>query len=323
MDTSTNNPFFSVCIPTYNTAKFIGEAIESVLQQTFTDFEIVVSDNCSTDTTEEIVAQFKNDKIRYVKNAHNLGAYPNVSLSIERARGRYVKILCADDKLSPLCLQVIYEQLKKHEFKPGGVSVGYTSREQELQTLPGYECKTSLVNKSNFFDYINSRVKTNLGGFLGSMCASREIFKDVGYFGIDPNTLTEDIYTWKKIVLATDCLLIDQPILYYFRTHEAQGSKALLTIVTLKEDFKFFTENQKLLSSLSPDSSLEIQKFLDVKVGSFLVAGISSLFRSGSISFLFEVLKTMLQNHYYRIPITIVIDRCSGKIKQSLAADAR
>jgi glycosyltransferase involved in cell wall biosynthesis len=321
MNTSSDSPFFSVCIPTYNTAKYIGEAIESVLQQTFTDFEIIVSDNCSTDNTEELVSQFKHDKIQYFKNERNLQAYPNVSLAIQRARGRYVKILCADDKLSPFCLQVIYEQLKKHEFKPGGVCVGYSRLESELQMSPVYECESIIVNKQNFFEYIGSEINTNLGGFLGSICASREVFAEVGYFGTDPSVLEEDCYRWLKIVLATDCLLIDQPIIYYFRSHEAQGNKTLNKIVTLNEHFIFFKDNSELLASLLPDNTLIIQKYLDVKVGNSIIRGLYALFQRGDFKFLFEVSKSMLKYKYYRIPFKEITGCFIRKIKRSILPD--
>ena len=109
--------FFSVCIPTYNTASYIGEAIQSVLDQTFTDYEIVISDNCSTDNTEEVVNSFNTDKIVYFKNPENIGLYPNVTLTAKRAKGKYIQVLCADDKLSPYCLEVIYQQLVLNGLK--------------------------------------------------------------------------------------------------------------------------------------------------------------------------------------------------------------
>ena len=91
-------PKVSVLIPTYNCAKYIGQAIQSVLDQTFEDFEIVISDNASTDNTEEVVKNFENSRIRYYKNQENIGYTRNVYRLIhELARGEYCIILCADD----------------------------------------------------------------------------------------------------------------------------------------------------------------------------------------------------------------------------------
>ena len=91
-------PKVSVLIPTYNCAKYIGKAIQSALEQTFEDFEITVSDNASTDNTEEIVKRFKDSRIRYYKNRENIGYTRNVrKLIYELARGEHFIILCADD----------------------------------------------------------------------------------------------------------------------------------------------------------------------------------------------------------------------------------
>jgi len=105
--TKQGAPKVSVCIPTYNYGRFIGDAIESVLAQTFDDFELVVVDNCSTDDTREIVERYaaRDVRIVYYINDTNLGMVGNWNRCLELARGMYVKILCADDVLLPECLE--------------------------------------------------------------------------------------------------------------------------------------------------------------------------------------------------------------------------
>jgi glycosyltransferase involved in cell wall biosynthesis len=97
----------SVCIPTYNYGHVLPDAIESVLGQTFTDFEIVVVDNCSTDGTEEIAARYlrQDGRVRYFRNEANVGMVGNWNRCLQYARGEFVKILCADDLLAPACLE--------------------------------------------------------------------------------------------------------------------------------------------------------------------------------------------------------------------------
>ncbi len=100
----SDSPFrVSVCIPCYNHAHFLAQAIESVLAQTFTDFELVVVDNCSTDRTAELVAGYaaRDQRVRYLCNETNVGARENLNRCLQAARGAYVKILCADDLLAP------------------------------------------------------------------------------------------------------------------------------------------------------------------------------------------------------------------------------
>jgi len=98
-------PAVSVCIPVYNGERFIAEAISSVLRQTFADFELIVSDNASTDRTLEIVAGFDDPRITCLRNETNLGPGRNYNRLMEAARGKYIKVLSADDYLFPDSLQ--------------------------------------------------------------------------------------------------------------------------------------------------------------------------------------------------------------------------
>jgi glycosyltransferase involved in cell wall biosynthesis len=97
----------SVLIPTYNSAPYLAECLESVLAQDFDGLEILVSDDCSQDDTPKIIASFatRDARIRWWRNSQNLGLLANHNLLLREARGNYVKVVHHDDKLlSPLCL---------------------------------------------------------------------------------------------------------------------------------------------------------------------------------------------------------------------------
>lgn len=89
----------------YNGADHIGECIESVLQQTFTDFELVLIDDASTDRTLEIARSFDDVRIRIIENPQRLGAEGNWNAALEHSRGVYVKVLSQDDVIYPTCLE--------------------------------------------------------------------------------------------------------------------------------------------------------------------------------------------------------------------------
>jgi GT2 family glycosyltransferase len=101
-----NQPLVSICIPVYNGESFLGETLASALAQTYTNTEIVVSDNASTDRTGEVVATAAAHapNIRYERAGTNVGPVGNFNRCIDLARGTYIKILCADDLLYPDCL---------------------------------------------------------------------------------------------------------------------------------------------------------------------------------------------------------------------------
>lgn len=97
-------PLVSVCIPVYNGERFLGRTLDSVLAQTFGDFEVVVSDNCSTDGTLALLDRYDDSRLRVMRNATNLGVIANWNQVRAEARGAYVKLLPADDVLAADCL---------------------------------------------------------------------------------------------------------------------------------------------------------------------------------------------------------------------------
>ena len=97
-------PLVTVGIPLYNSERFIAAAIDSVLQQSFDDFELVVIDDASTDSSCSIVNGYKDPRLRLIRHEQNLGAEVTWNHVLEEARGKYLKILCHDDLLYPNCL---------------------------------------------------------------------------------------------------------------------------------------------------------------------------------------------------------------------------
>jgi glycosyltransferase involved in cell wall biosynthesis len=127
----TEEPLISVCVPSYNYGRFLRDCIESVQAQTLTDWELIVCDDCSTDATEEIVRHYARDdaRIRYFKNKQRLGMNGNIKRVAELGRGRYLKILCADDWLTPNCLAVFARLLDEHQQAVLATSAEFLSNE--------------------------------------------------------------------------------------------------------------------------------------------------------------------------------------------------
>ena len=111
-----SGPKVSVCMPVYNGAKFLPQAIESILNQTFADFELVIADDCSTDNSMAIIADYaaKDTRIRHWKNEKNLGLFGNWNLTMERANGQYIKPFAQDDYCKPNFFQSLVEALDKN-----------------------------------------------------------------------------------------------------------------------------------------------------------------------------------------------------------------
>lgn len=113
MDTT---PRISIGLPVYNAEKYLRCALDSILSQTFTDFELIISDNASTDSTPEICEQYANidSRIRYCRNEKNLGAAENFNKVFRLARAKYFKWIAYDDVCLPSFLEKCIEVLDRN-----------------------------------------------------------------------------------------------------------------------------------------------------------------------------------------------------------------
>jgi glycosyltransferase involved in cell wall biosynthesis len=104
----------SIGLPVHDGENFLEEAIRSVLQQTFSDFELVISDNASTDRTSEICADYaaSDPRVRYLRNQHNLGAVPNFNRVLQESNGKYFKWLAHDDRIQPRYIEATVAALE-------------------------------------------------------------------------------------------------------------------------------------------------------------------------------------------------------------------
>lgn len=122
-----NNPRISVVMAAYNSKRYIREAIESILNQTFKDFEFIIVNDASTDKTLEIIKEYKkkDERIKLVNNKKNLGRAISRNKALKLARGKYIAILDSDDVSLPNRLEIQYEYLEQHSpiFLIGGSAI--------------------------------------------------------------------------------------------------------------------------------------------------------------------------------------------------------
>jgi glycosyltransferase involved in cell wall biosynthesis len=128
----SHGPLVSVCIPTYNYARLVGQAVESALAQTHPDVEVLLIDDASSDDTEEVAKRFAgHPRFAFHRNEQNLGLFGNFNRCFELARGDYVKVLCADDWLHPRSVEDAVAVLEAHP------SVGMTTSPGWLVDIAG------------------------------------------------------------------------------------------------------------------------------------------------------------------------------------------
>lgn len=116
MQSSSNDPAVSVLMSVYNGQNFLRQAVDSILGQTFADFEFIIIDDGSTDATPDILAGYTDSRIRRVRNPGNIGLTRSLNIGLEMARGRYVARMDADDESLPTRIE---EQVAFLDANPG------------------------------------------------------------------------------------------------------------------------------------------------------------------------------------------------------------
>ncbi|MCT7990060.1 glycosyltransferase family 2 protein [Laspinema olomoucense] len=160
-----NKPFFSVVVPTYNRANLLGDTIESVLDQTFKDFELLVIDDGSTDETREIVTSFCNSaNIRYIYQ-ENKGQGVARNTAIKTATGEWVAFLDSDDLWLPDHLKGHYDLICSSEEKISWIHSGYLFFDDQGKKFPGCGRPLSgdvfpeLIKAGNFVSMSTVKIK--------------------------------------------------------------------------------------------------------------------------------------------------------------------
>lgn len=171
-----SNPKISVIIPTYNREQMIKEAIESVLSQTYKDFEIIVVDDGSTDNTKKVLGPYK-DKIKYLRR-ENKGAAAARNTGIKHARGKYIGFLDSDDLWRPTKLEKQVEILDKYK----DISVVYSN-------FIKIDENNRIINTSDIKKYFPSGyifreilLRKATCFLVQTLLMRKKCFEEIGYF---------------------------------------------------------------------------------------------------------------------------------------------
>jgi glycosyltransferase involved in cell wall biosynthesis len=231
-------PRVSVGIPAYNGETFIGAAVESVLAQTFVNFELYIIDDASTDRTLDRVRRFSDPRLRIIRNETNIGQEGNFNRVLREARGEFVKLLPQDDVLHPDCLQKQVEVFDN----PANSSVVLTCCSRNIIDANGrILTKRSFRNRQGRIQGLQAvresvRSGTNLIGEPGAVLIKSEILSRAGLFDAS-NFYVLDLDLWARILLTGDLFVIPKP-LCSFRV--APGSASIRVASTQSRDFVAF-----------------------------------------------------------------------------------
>lgn len=205
--TTNNAPCISVIIPTHNRCEMLDKALQSVLDQTFENLEVIVIDDASSDTTLETVKHFDDDRIRYVRHDENKGGSASRNTGIENARGEYVAFLDDDDVWLPAKLEL--QMSKFHErLDVDVVSSGFFVRDAEKDRIIG--SASAKIPRDTY----NALLRRNMIGTPSTVIIRREALGDSCRF--DPELPSrQDWDMWLQLAKNSTFDSIEEPLVVY------------------------------------------------------------------------------------------------------------
>lgn len=240
-------PVVSVCIPAFRGASHIAAAIESVLEQSHTDFELLIIDDNSSDETVAIVRRYPDPRIRLLQNPDNLGPQENWNRCLDEARGTYVKLLPQDDLLAFDCLEQQVAILDRDILQRialvfcSRTIVDHTGRQITTRSYSG--ASTGIIAATRLVRHCLRR-GTNLIGEPGSVMFRRQLARSVGRFDASiPYVL--DLDYWFRLLLEGDAYYIAED-LASFRVSSTSWSVAIgaRQRIDFRRFIKKITENK-------------------------------------------------------------------------------
>lgn len=240
-------PPVSVCIPAYNKGNFIAETIDSVLNQTYRNYEIIIVDNASTDNTQQIVESNYKDKVFFYRSSENVGANNNFNKCLSLSNYAYCLLLPADDLILPTFLETTVGLLEKYPKAAFAATNRFYI--DENSNILGLDLP--FVNNTQIVsgEFAIRRILEMDGKGVTMPLFRKKLLEDIG--GFRPDIFFSDVFAWIQICAYSDIVYLNEPLLTW-RSGNNDNITANLAknhvyldqkIYTLNEIFKFLEKN--------------------------------------------------------------------------------
>lgn len=216
-----NNHLFSIVMPTYNSERYVTEAIASVLQQSYPEWELLIVDDCSTDSTLNIVQDFadRDARIRFFTLAENKGPAAARNLAIQQAQGRYIAFLDSDDIWRPEKLKVQLKYFKNSEY-----ALIYSAYEIIKEDNHSNKQLVRVPQKINYAGLLNATV-------IATVTAAYDTSK-LGVFSMPDIYKRQDYALWLKILRnCQEAYGIQEPLALLRKRSGSLSSKKLSAVM--------------------------------------------------------------------------------------------
>jgi glycosyltransferase involved in cell wall biosynthesis len=206
---SASGPLVTIAIPTFNRASWLKDCILSALSQTYQHFEILVSNNASTDETEQVLREFTDRRLRVVRQQSNIGLHRNWNACLAAARGEYIIFVPDDDRIAPWLLERCIGLVEKEPQIPIVIALSTTHSPSLGQTWPPKASKylaTGIWDGTEvLLEYLKDEITINMCSILLRTVAIRAR----GGFPLDfPHTA--DLAGWTPLLLTGKAGLVNE-----------------------------------------------------------------------------------------------------------------
>ncbi len=282
---SVNYTMFSVIIPAYNAEKFIATAIQSVLQQTNPNFEIIVVDDGSADNTNLVVDQIADARIKYI-HQENSGVSVARNTGIQNASGAYICFLDADDEWDPDHLHVL-DHLIQCYSKCTVYCTGHRIRLTTGKLIPRTEQLLKAVRKENFSSENGYDLICRYGYLIhtNSVCFRKEAIHKVGYF--EPGIKNgEDDDMWYRLLAYYSVAVSKKMTTTYNRANSSATAKT-----NIATDWIFLKRVDAIMASpdVTPERKLSLAKLLEQKKLTDIRQDILAGYKKGTVQKLLKL----------------------------------
>jgi len=215
---SAKIPKVSVCIPTYNRPEYLKQAIESVLAQTFNDYELIISDNASADTTTAVISSFRDCRIIHIRKEKNVGLVDNWNSCLAAAKGQYITIFHDDDHMLPNNLALKVEALDRNE-RAGMVHSNFHIMDENGSIT---KRNAHFIKSQDFIEPGTSFLRQSFLGYNPvnppSAVIRKECYDKLGGFSNKVHFTTDCEY-WMRISIHYDIIYLAKPLIEYRMFH--------------------------------------------------------------------------------------------------------
>lgn len=230
------NELVSIIMPSYNTGRFLGETVRSVLAQTYPNWELILVDDCSTDDTDRVIAGFVDPRIRYLKQEKNQGAAAARNRALREAKGRWIAFLDSDDLWLPEKLerQIAFMEKTGCRFS----YTNYSEIDENSRPLGRTVTGPKRITRTGMYNYC-------WPGCLTVMYDARAL----GLLQIGDIKKNNDYAMWLKLCRKADCRLLDEDLALYRRRSGSISNHSYWELI--KWHYRLYRDAEKQNAALS------------------------------------------------------------------------